>query len=228
MKTKTLFFFAISTCGMIVFATLYFSSPKIVVQKEVETVTNTITNEVVKEVPKEVEKIVTVPAEIPANYIRAMEVVSNFDNADIVNAHQALFGMKDVQVVCSLNEDAKQVISEGEVQSKFELALRRNNISINPKSKHTIDVMVEALRTELPRFGSDPIPEYLFTFTITVAVFDVQTLIREGQIHKTVVTVWQKSYLGCAGRKVVGTAILDDTEKEAELFANDFLSANPK
>jgi len=46
--------------------------------------------------------------------------------------------------------------------------------------------------------------------------------------RKATVTVWEKQNLGYAGSRVASGALLDSVEKEGELFANDFLSANPK
>ena len=217
---------------MIVFATLYFSSPKVVVQKEIQTVTNTVTNEVVKEVPKEVEKIVTVPAEIPQDYTVAMNTLSNFvsnyDNASWVDQNEKLFGMTNVQVKCFLDDAAKQLISEDEVQSKFELTLRRNNVPINPKSQNTVFVSIEGTRLDLPQEVTGPTTGYFFVYNVNVGVDSVQTVFRGGQFHRTTVTVWEKQDLGYAGSRVANGALLDSVEKEGELFASDFLSANPK
>ena len=48
--------------------------------------TNTVvqTNEVIKEVPKEIEKIVKVPADIPEDYVTAMNIYAKITNAAII------------------------------------------------------------------------------------------------------------------------------------------------
>jgi hypothetical protein len=120
--------FGISTVGMVIFAELYFFNPKTTLQTQtiLNTVTNTVTNEVVKEV--QVPKFYKIPAEIPQDYITAMQIISNYDHCDFVKDDQVLFGMKDVRVIYNVNDSMKEVLSEDEVRAKFELTLRRNNV----------------------------------------------------------------------------------------------------
>jgi hypothetical protein len=230
MKTKAWLLFGISTCGAVVFATLYFLNPKIVIRNDAKTITNTVTNtvigvvtnEVVKEVPKEVEKIVTVPAEIPDEYIQAKQIISNYDNCDFVDSHQVLFGMKDVRVVYLLGDAVKQIVSEDDVRARFELTLRRNNVPINPTSQNVVLVDTEGF------WGEPPTSENLFTHSVTIELEEKQTLLRGNQLHKALVTVWQNSHYGLVGKYNASNALLDTVEKEGDVFANDFLSANPK
>lgn len=53
-------------------------------------------------------------------------------------------------------------------------------------------------------------------------------LFNGGQFHRATITVWEKSNLAFAGDRVANKATLDSVEKLSELFANAFLSANPK
>jgi hypothetical protein len=204
---KAWIFCGISTSLAIVFAGLYFFNPKTVEKEMVRTSTHTVTNiftndiirEVVKEVPKEVEKIVKVPADIPVEYIAAVQAVSNFDNCDFVKNNQVLFGMKDVQVVCLLADSLKDSVSEDEVRAKFELVLRRNNVPISPTSINFVTVTVDG-------FWGDP-PIYTMTYSVAVKVYDTQTLLRGGQLHKATITVWEKGYFGFAGKQVANKGV---------------------
>jgi len=214
----------VSTFGMLVFATLYFFNPKTVnvVQTVPNNVTNVVVNTVTNEVVKEVEKIVKVPAAIPEEYIRAKYTVSNFDNADPIIYGQLLFGMKDVQVIYTLSDIVKKVVSEDEVKSKFELTLRRNNITISPNSSNQVVVNVAGF------WGVPPISEAILTHDISVDVCEYQTLRRGEQIHKAFISVWHRNFYGFVGRDNANKYLLENVEKQAEIFANDFLSANPK
>jgi len=217
--------FGVSTTGMLIFAGLYFLNPKTHVKVETiqNTVTNTVvqtlTNEVVKEVPKIVEKTVTVPAEIPKIYLTAANIISNYANADFVKEDQVLFGMDDVQVVYALSDAVKEVVSEDEVRAKFELTLRRNNVPINPKSVNFVTVHVNGL------WGAN---NTILSDNIDVSVYEVQHLARGGQLHRAFVNVWSQGYYGLFSKSYANKALLDKVEQEAELFANDYLSANSK
>lgn len=168
------------------------------------------------------EKILKVPAEIPQEYIQAAQVVSNFDNADFVKRDQVLFGMKDVNIQYTLGDDIKRVVSEDEVKSKFELTLRRNNVPLNPKSINTVWVTVDGF------FGDATATQLILTHSISVDVSEIRTLIRFREMHKATIIVWHQNFFGMVGKANANKGLLDSVEKQAELFANDFLSANPK
>ena len=221
---KLWFLLGISTLGLLIFAGLYFFNPKTVtvIQTVPNNVTNVVVNTVTNEVIKEVEKIVKVPAAIPEDYIRAKYTVSNFDNADPIIYGQPLFGMKDVQVIYTLSDIVKKVVSADEVKSKFELTLRRNNITINPNSSNQVVVNVGGF------WGVPPISEAILTHDISVDVCEYQTLRRGEQIHKAFISVWHRNFYGFVGRDNANKYLLENVEKQAEIFANDFLSANPK
>jgi hypothetical protein len=223
---KAWLLFGISTVGMLIFAGLYFLSPRTVpeIQTVMSIVTNTVvstvTNEVVREVPKEVEKIVTVPAAIPQKFIDAQAIISNFDNCDFVKDNQVLFGMKDVRMIY-LVPNLNDAISENLVRAKFELTLRKNNVPINPKSLNCVTVEVRG-------FWGEGAFRDILTEAIAVQVYEKQTLLRGGQIHKAVVNVWSKISYGKIGKDNAEKGVLDSVESQAEMFANDFLSANQK
>jgi hypothetical protein len=222
------FLFGLSSAGMLVFAGLYFLNPKTsvsvrdVTQIQTNTVTNTIIFTVTNDVVREVEKIVNVPAAIPPEYVNAMKFTENMTKATFVTMDQVLFGMKDVRVECALADDVRQVVSVDEVRAKFELTLRRNNVPINPKSEHTITLNISG-------FLNQP-DKTTLCFSIVCDVIETQWVARlDGAVHFATVIVWTKgAEFGTVGRDKASESLLKDVEKSAEIFANDYLSANPK
>jgi len=231
-QNKAWTFCGVSTVGMIVFAALYFNKPPPPIQSKpttitsivTNTVTNTVTQEVVKEVPKEVEKIVTVPAQISSDDqklinlgAKLMDAVTNSPIKD----DQVLFGMKDVNVFYIIGDKIKEFVTEDEIKAKFELTLRRNNVPINPKSFNTVVFSVAGF--------SDDATKTLISYSTKCYVTEYQTIFRQGVCHQSLITVWEKGgFYGYAGKNKINDVMLDNAEKDAEMFANDFLSANPK
>ena len=216
--------FGISVAGMVIFAGLYFFNPKTTIQTQTVTkvITNTVTNTVTNEVVKEVEKIVNVPAEIPEGYIIAWNLYKKFNAATkerVASSDQLLFNMKDVRAVCYLDTSAKECVSEDEVKAKFELTLRRNNVPINPKSTNTVSIEIDTIIN--PNTS-------LVCFFVTCEVIESQLVFREGVFHPGTIRLWRQDGFGTVGKIKANEALLGEVEKQAELFANDFLSANPK
>jgi len=225
--SKAWFLFGISTGALLIFAGLYFFNPRTVakVQTVPTLITNTVvtieTNEVVKEVPKEVEKIVNVPAEIPHDYVLAMKFYRRMTNAAYAGADEVLFKMKDVRINYELDDAIKQVVGEDEVKAKFELTLRRNNVPINANSSNVILVSLGGF--------FDSTTQNLLCYSLNCGVPEGQVIFRGGEFRTAILTIWRRgdSY-GTVGRSKANEALLNEVEKEAEIFANDFLSANSK
>ncbi len=224
--SKAWLLFAASTIGMLVFAGLYFLSPKPTADNPTatpkivtNTVVNLVTNEVVKEVPKEVEKIVKVPAEIPEGYVSAMNLVQRLTNATYIAPDQMLFKMKDVRAVYFLDDAVTQVMTVDEVKAKFELTLRRNNVPLNPNSLNVVRLSISGFTTI----------QNTLCYSINCYFDDQQWVFRAGEWHQATVRVWTKSNsFGTVGKSKANEALLKEVEKGAEIFANDFLSSNPK
>jgi hypothetical protein len=222
--------FAVSTIGMLIFAGLYLSTPKttrtiqtriqIVTNTVTSSVTNTLTNEVLKEVPKYVRNIVKVPAEIPPDYNYAMQLIQKMTNATYTPLEQVLFNMKDVRVFYTLDDAVKQVVSEDEVKAKFELTLRRNNVPLDPNSQNVLQLTINGF------FDDNHV---ILNYAIECEVAESQFIFRNGDVHNAIVKVWVRGgSFGTVGRANANESLLKDVEKRAEMFANDFLSANPK
>lgn len=217
-----------STVGMMIFAGLYFFQPRQVpaVQTVTKVVTNTVTctvtNEVTKEVPitNEVEKILRVPAEIPENYQNAMALVRKMTNAPQVTMSEALQNIKDIKVRCSFADELKALVSDDEVKAKFELAARRNNVPVIPKSDNTVHLLFNGFLT-----GPE---KSLVCYNIEVKFAERQLIYREGDWYYAPVIVWTKGSFGTVGKLNAKEQLLKCVEEQAELFANDFLACNPK
>ncbi len=219
--------FALSTVGMAIFAGLYIQAANthrnspIAASSVTNTVVQFVTNDIVKEQPKEIEKIVKVPAEIPEDYLMAMNLFQRLTNASYVTMEQVLFKMKDVRTVCTLDNATRQVLSDDEVKAKFELTLRRNNVPISPNSANVIHLSVCGF--------FDTANQALLCYFITCNIDEQQVVLRGGECHQATVRIWMKgdSY-GTVGRSKANEALLNEIEKRAEIFANDFLTSNPK
>jgi hypothetical protein len=209
----------ISICAAILFAGLYFFNPKTVVKTEVHSLTNTVTNDGIQEMPNEVEKTVKVAAEIPQEYIDGKALRDAMLNARVVKTDdQMLFGMKDVKVAFNISDDIKKVMSEDEIKAKYELILRRNNISVNSDSHNVILVDIEG-------FLNSP-EQTTLVFDMDESVTDSQWVVRNLEWRSGFVKVWEKGSFGTVGKEKASEALLQKVEKLAEIFANDFLSAN--
>jgi hypothetical protein len=215
---KVWLLFGVSTVGMLIFAGLYFLTPK--TSGSIQTATQTVTNEVLKEVPKEVEKNIKVPAGIPAEYLAAMNFFQKMTNASYAPLEQVLFNMKDVCVACTLDEGVKQGMTEDEAKAKFELTLRQKNVPLKPNSANVVHLSIEGF------FNTE---QTMLTYTITCNVDEAQCIFRKGECHAAMVRVWTKgNSFGIVGKDKANEVLLNDVEKTAVMFANDFLSANPK
>jgi len=220
---KVWLLFAFTVMGMLFFAGLYFFHPQktVTVQVVTEITTNIITCNVTNVVTHEVEKIVTVPARIPDEYINARNILGKITNATWVNEGGVLFNMKDVRVAYNLKQSIKEVVSEDTVKAKFELALRRNNVPINQNSPNIVLLSVGCIPTE---------NHAILCWGISGTVYEQQVILRGGEFHESLVQIWgsgQEKY-GIVGVNNASDAILKEVENQAELFANDYLSANPK
>ena len=82
-------------------------------------------------IEKEVIKRVEVPAEIPGEYKRALEIVRAEDAAITATDATVFSGVDSLDVRIFLNENAREIISEQRVRDKFELILRGYGIPVS-------------------------------------------------------------------------------------------------
>jgi hypothetical protein len=215
----------VSTAGMLIFAGLYLLSPKAATHTQtitgavIDDPMKTVTKEAVREVPKVVERIVTVPADIPADYVLAMRWYRTMTNASGVQQDEVLFSMKDVCTLCVIDDTAKQVVTTDEVKAKWELTLRHNNVPINPHSEHVVVLSIDSFLTD---------NQQLFDYSLHAYVQENIWVFRGGDCHTATAVIWDKSAFGVDKKTKANEALLKQVEQIAELFANDYLSANPK
>jgi hypothetical protein len=128
--------------------------------------------------------------------------------------------MDDIKVNYHIDDEISQTIILDEVKARFELALRKNGIIINPDSKNRLNVIINGFLDQ---------SKALMCWSIKYEVFENQFVCRNGVWHMENVAVWNKSgKYGTVGVLKANDGILDNVEKGAEIFANDFLTANPK
>jgi hypothetical protein len=214
---KALAMFAASTIGMVIFAVLYFSTPA-------KTLTQTDTQLVTNVVVKEVEKAVSIPANIPAEYIVAMNLYQKMTNATMVANDKVLFNLKNVRVVCVIDDSIKEVASEDEIKAKFELTLRRNNVPISTDSQSVVYLNISGFFDKTGTYANN-----LLCYSINCVMSESQWVFRESECHYSLVNTYEEAgYYGYVGRTLANATLLDQVEKRAEIFANDYLSTNPK
>jgi len=100
------------------------------------------------------------------------------------------------------------------------LVLRRNNVPIDPSS-------IDSVAVEIDGFFDDA-THLLLCFSITCDVEESQAVFRAGDCRFANVAIWRKEKFGTVGKAKANEALLRNAEQFAEMFANDFLSANPK
>jgi hypothetical protein len=128
--------------------------------------------------------------------------------------------MDDVKVIYSLDNAIKQTLLEDEVKAKYELTLRNNGVPINPDSRNTINVSLSGFYNDT---GT------LLCYALQIDVFESQLIFRNGEGRRGIIRVWSKgSSYGTVGKAKANEALLGTVVKSAEVFANDYLSANPK
>ncbi|MDB6112248.1 MAG: hypothetical protein JWR69_3998 [Pedosphaera sp.] len=199
----------ISVCAAVLFAGLYFFNPRTVFKTEAQTLTST----------KAVEKIVKLSVNTAPEHLYAKAIHDQMKNATFITAGQMLFNMTDVKVNITVDDSIKTVISENAVRAKYELALRRNNVPINPQSEHVVAFNVQGLI----------LADNLISYAILQSVTEDNYIWRKGECHITPVRVWEKGgSFGTVGKVKAEEVLLQQIEKSAEIFANDFLSANAK
>ena len=175
--------------------------------------TNTIifTNAVVKDMPEWA---------IPKDYVNAQSLFEQMTNATLVSEAQSLFKMQAVHVDYGFSQTAKDALSTDTIKAKFELTLRNNGVPMNPNAQDTLLVEIDAFY--------DDDRENVLCFSIHYELSSLQWIERNGEWHRGIVTVWTKGSYGTVGKLKASDALEQTITKGAEVFANDYLNANPK
>ena len=122
---------------MVVFAGLYFFNPRTIPTTKVTTTVNTVvTNTVFQEVSTKPS------AETLAQIDLGKRIYSALTNT--VHDAAVLFAIKGVKVKYNLS-GMTDVVSENDIKAKFELALRRNNVPIDPDATSFLIVSLNGM-----------------------------------------------------------------------------------
>ena len=168
-------------------------------------------------VEREVVKRVEMPAEIPAYYERAWERQVAESNADFAKEKTFFSGLAGMEVGFAMNEIAKDILSQQRAKDKFELTLRRHGVPLLDSSDHYILLRIEALWDEEKIF---------IIYSLGVSFNETITFYRNNRPYRKIVSLWEDSSYGYAGKDVAREAFLRSIEEKAERVANLYLSAD--
>lgn len=172
-----------------------------------------------------VEKEVVVPAEIPEEYKRALEIVRAEDDAITATDATIFSGMDKLRVMVRLNDEAEEVISERRVRDKFELILRGYGIPVFSLDYLSFWVSNYILFSMDVAYKDGNMGAY----TVGVNFYETVIFYRDGKPYIKRVILWEGiGSVGYAGSRVIEDALLDAIEEQAERFANLYLSVNPR
>ncbi len=138
-------------------------------------------------------------------------------DAKVAPEDRVLFGIKSIHPHYEVSASLTNILTEDEVKAKFELTLRRNNVPIDYKSGEVVRADVEALL-----FDNGT----AVCYETSLMVDESQLVFRNGECYRMSVRVWEKGgSFGTVGKNKASETIVNSIEKDAEIFANDFLSA---
>ncbi len=168
-------------------------------------------------VEKRSVKKVEVPAEIPQRYVMAWESLVAESTAELANEKTCFSGIDSLAVFVTLNEHAKDLLSEQRAKEKVELTLRRYDVPLSESSNPLIDFKIEAAWQE---------DKSAAAFTISTTLLEVLIIYRGNEPYKRVVAIWNDLHYGYVGRKGAREFLLQYIEEKAEREANLYLVAN--
>lgn len=168
-------------------------------------------------VEKRSVKEVEVPAEIPQRYVMAWESLVAEWTAELADEKTCFSGIDSLAVFVTLNEHAKDLLSEQRAKEKVELTLRRYDVPLSESSNPLIDFKIEAAWQE---------DKSAAAFTISTTLLEVLIIYRGNEPYKRVVAIWNDLHYGYVGRKGAREFLLQYIEEKAERVANLYLVAN--
>ena len=132
----------------------------------------------------------------------------------------------EVLIESGISKDTKNRITEQELQTDVELALRMVGITV-------VDENDSAWTTATPwLYVNAQAIEYEVSEYVTKYVYDIDVSFRQDAWlydgRFCFATTWHDSYLGYAGEHRIGEVIQDGVKSLTDRFLNDYLKANPK
>ncbi len=141
-------------------------------------------------------------------------VVSELPYADDIDLFS---GLDSIQVLISVDEEIKQIISENEVRTKFELTLRNHGIHVSDNSTPYIVYVIAGVRDK-----------EILAFSTTTSLRGPVIFHIQDREHIRIVDLWNFSRFGFFGVYRGNDILRESTVKSAEEIANLYLSANPR
>jgi hypothetical protein len=152
----------------------------------------------------------------------AIDFNARYRNAKLVeNPRGALYKLDSVAVFITVNDDAKKVVSEDNVRTKFELILRKYGIKIDENAVASVEVTITG-GSEDQAHG-----RVLFTYSATVELFQAVVVDRKTDLRRVVARLWNEGLVAwrTGDRGQVEGVILKNVEDLGERFANAYLAA---
>ena len=178
-------------------------------------------------IEKEVIKKVEVPAEIPEEYKRALEIVRAENLATTATDATIFSGMDRLNVGIFLNEDAKEIISEQRVRDKFELLLRGYGIPVLSLDDYIPFWVLSFIYFDMQVVYDED--DNMGAYTIRLSVSENVIFYRDEKPYQKMVILWEGGgNFGYAGKDRIKDVLLRSIEQYAERVANLYLSANPR
>jgi len=161
------------------------------------------------------------PAPAPALSQEQEEQLAILDRmrhpVEVLTTHGALAKIDSFTVEVRPNPAILEIVSTDQIQSKFELILRRSGVRIDAKSRYKATVHFDGFWDE---------EKATMVYSHNTTVTQVAVLPRsDGNFYLMKPACWETSAFGRAGRRTMERVILDATDEMAEKFANDYLRA---
>jgi hypothetical protein len=156
----------------------------------------------------------------------ATDFNARYQSARLVeNPRDALYKLDSVAVLVSVSDDAKKVVSEDSVRTKFELILRKYGVKIDENAVASLEVTITGVWQEEGVRG-----QVIFPYSATVELFQIVVVDRKGDLRRVVARLWNEGLVAwrAGDRGQVESAILGNVEQLGEKFANAYLAAQAK
>ena len=137
--------------------------------------------------------------------------------AEFAEEKMCFSGLNSMAVFVTLNEQAKDILTEQRAKDKIELTLRRHDVPLSESSNPCMEFLVEAAWQEGKTAAA---------FTISAALIEPLIFYRGNKPYRRIVALWRDRHYGYVGQKASRGFLLQYIEEKAERVANLYLSAN--
>ncbi len=167
--------------------------------------------EKIKEVVKQVTNVVEVPARLSEGQQAAILFESNYLAApNLSDMDDSLYKVNAVTVKTNLRDPVRKAVTEEQVRSRCESILRRNGVRLDSESRYVLGLQYDG-------FWNDK--EDTLVYSVSLVLFDLVTMARDGDLRRTYAIVWVLNDLGSADKALAQQVILSNLETNATIFA---------